>query len=153
MNAPRIAVYVVTALLGIFGVVFVADALVATDEEHLAELESALLHARPDRRADAVAGWFGSEDVAVVADGERTWIDADESRDAVRGAILDALPELDDPQTEWVDATSELTGHRARITLRLRDRSGSAPAYVDATIELALDDGHFSLLEVRRLRS
>jgi hypothetical protein len=146
MSPTRIAVYAVAVLVAVFGIVFVADALVESDEERLEGLVAALLDARPDRRADRIAAWSGDESVAVVADGQRTWLDPEEGPAAVRSAIAEALPELAD--AEIVQHASVLTGRRGRITLRARDADGP----IDASIELALEDDRFTLLEVRRMR-
>jgi hypothetical protein len=148
MSPPRIAVYVIAALVAVFGVVFVADALVESDDERLEELEASLVASPAGARPDRVAGWAGEESVAVVADGRRTWVDADEDERTLRGAIDDALPELADPEAEIVQHTSALTGRRGRITLRIRTHEGP----VDASLELALEDGSFALIEVRRMR-
>jgi hypothetical protein len=146
MSHPRIAVYVVAALVSIFGIVFVADALVESDEERLEDLVGALLGASPSARAERIASWAGDESVAIVADGRRTWIDPQEGRGAVRSAIAAALPEL--AQADIVQHASTLTGRRGRITLRARNAEGP----VDASIELAVEQDRFTLLEVRRMR-
>ena len=148
MTPTRIAVYVITALLAVFGVVFVADALVESDEERLEQLEAALGADEGERRLDALASWAGEESVAILADRRRTWVDTSEGRATLRGAIDDAIPELADG-APVVSSDATLTGRRARITLRLREAHGNP---VDVTIELAVDEQRFSLLEVRRMR-
>lgn len=148
MTSSRIAVYVVAILVAIFGVVFVADALVESDEERLEGLEAALVGADAEHRLDRLVGWAGAESVAVVAEGRRAWVDAEEGEGALRAAVEDALPELSEPTTELVQHHSVLTGRRGRVTLRLRDQAGP----VDVSLELALEDERFSLIEVRRMR-
>lgn len=148
MTSSRIAVYVVAILVAIFGVVFVADALVESDEERLEGLEASLVGADPEHRLDRLVGWAGAESVAVVAEGRRAWVDAEEGEGALRAAVEDALPELSEPATELVQHHSVLTGRRGRVTLRLRDQAGP----VDVSLELALEDERFSLIEVRRMR-
>jgi len=148
MTPSRIAVYVVTALLAVFGIVFVADALVESDEERLEELEAALTGAEASGRLDAIASWAGEESVAVVADRRRVWVDAEEGEAALRSAIDDALPELGEG-VPVVTSDRAITGSRARITLRLR---GEHAEPVDVAVELALEEQRFSLLEVRRMR-
>lgn len=146
MTPSRIAVHLVAVLVAVFGIVFVADALVESDEERLENLESSLVSARPSARCDQIASWAGGESVGVVANGQRRWIDPEDGRSALRAAIDDALPEL--ASAEIVQHASVLTGRRARITLRARGEDGP----VDASIELALEDGRYALLEVRRMR-
>lgn len=148
MSPTRIAVYVIAILVAVFGVVFVADALVESDEERLEELEASLVGAAAGARPDRIAAWAATESVAVVADGRRTWVDADEGEATLRGVIDDALPELSDPEAEIVQHTSALTGRRGRITLRIRTDEGP----VDTTLELALAEGAYQLIEVRRMR-
>lgn len=148
MTPTRIAVYVVTALLAVFGVVFVADALVESDEERLEQLTSRLTAGAGEERLDAVASWAGEESVAVVADRRRVWVDESEGEAVLRRAIDDAIPELA-AGAPVVSSDATLTGRRARITLRLREERAEP---VDVTVELAVDEQRFSLLEVRRMR-
>lgn len=148
MTPIRIAVYLLTALVAVFGVVFVADALVESDEERLEDLQVAVTGGDGSRRLDAVASWAGEESVAVVADRQRVWVDAEQGEAALRSAIDDALPELGEG-VPVVSSDAAITGRRARITLRLREERADP---IDVAIELALDDQRFSLLEVRRMR-
>lgn len=148
MTTSRLAVYVLAALVAVFGVVFVADALVESDQERLEELAAAIASARGGARTDRLAALGGSEAVAVVADRRRVWVDADEGEGALRAAIDGALPELAD-DVAVVASEAAVTGQRGRITMRLREGS-DAP--VDLVVELALADHAFSLLEVRRMR-
>ena len=151
MTPTRLAVYLAAILVAVFGVVFVADALVESDDERLEALEAQLLDARPSARAEVLARLGGKEPVAVVADHRRTWVDGDDGEGALRSAIDDAVPELSDGAS-IVASQAALTGQRASVTLRLRERPSSDP--VDLVVQLALDedDHSFSLLEVRRLR-
>jgi hypothetical protein len=151
MTPTRLAVYLAAILVAVFGVVFVADALVESDDERLEALEAQLLDARPSARAEVLARLGGEEPVAVVADHRRTWVDGDDGEGALRSAIDDAVPELSDGAS-IVASQAALTGQRASVTLRLRERPSSDP--VDLVVQLALDedDHSFSLLEVRRLR-
>lgn len=151
MTPTRLAVYLAAILVAVFGVVFVADALVESDDERLEALEAQLLDARPSARAEVLARLGGEEPVAVVADRRRTWVDGDDGDTALRSAIDDAIPELAEGAS-IVASEGALTGQRASVTLRLRERPSSDP--VDVVVQLALDDEDhsFSLLEVRRLR-
>jgi phosphohistidine swiveling domain-containing protein len=151
MTPTRLAVYLAAILVALFGVVFVADALVESDAERLEALEAQLLDARPSARAELLAQLRGEEPVAVVADRRRTWVDGDDGDIALRRAIDEAVPELSEGASV-VASEAALTGQRASVTLRLRERPSSDP--VDVVVQLALDeDEHsFSLLEVRRLR-
>lgn len=151
MTPTRLAVYLAAILVAVFGVVFVADAVVESDDERLEALEAQLLDARPSARAEVLARLGGEEPVAVVADHRRTWVDGDDGEGALRSAIDDAVPELSEGAS-IVASQAALTGQRASVTLRLRERPSSDP--VDLVVQLALDeDNHsFSLLEVRRLR-
>lgn len=148
MTPSRIAVYVITALVAVFGVVFVADALVESDEERLEDLEAVVVGEDGARRLDAIASWAGDESVAVLADRQRVWVDAEEGQAALRSAIDDALPELGEG-LPVVSSDRAITGRRARITLRLR---GERAEPVDVAIELAVDEQRISLLEIRRMR-
>ncbi len=148
MSPTRIAIYVLASLVAVFGVVFVADALVESDEERLDELVSSIADARAGTRSDRIAALAGEEPVAIVADHRRVWVDADDQESALRGAIDDALPELTDG-APIVASEGALTGQRARITMRLREGRDEP---VDLVVELALEDHAFSLLEVRRMR-
>ncbi|MBX7191606.1 MAG: hypothetical protein K1X94_06095 [Sandaracinaceae bacterium] len=148
LTPVRLAVYIATTLVAVFGVVFVADALVESDEERLEAIEGALEGARGEARADALAQLSGEEAVAVVADRRRVWIEPGDGEAALREAIASAVPELtDDTPVVGTDAT--LAGQRGRITVRLREGHDEP---VDVVVELALEDHAFSLLEVRRLR-
>lgn len=151
MTPTRLAVYLAAILVAVFGVVFVADAVVESDDERLEALEAQLLDARPSARAEVLARLGGDEPVAVVADRRRTWVDGDDGEGALRSAIDDAVPELSEGAS-IVASQATLTGQRASVTLRLRERPSSDP--VDLVVQLALDedDHSFSLLEVRRLR-
>jgi hypothetical protein len=151
MTPTRLAVYLAAILVAVFGVVFVADALVESDDERLEALEAQLLDARPSARAEVLARLGGEEPVAIVADRRRTWVDGDDGDTALRSAIDDAIPELSEGAA-IVASEGALTGQRASVTLRLRERPSSDP--VDVVIQLALEDADhsFSLLEVRRLR-
>lgn len=151
MTPTRLAVYVAAILVAVFGVVFVADAVVESDDERLEELEARLLDARPSARSELLARLGGEEPVAIVADRRRTWVDGDDGDAALRSAIDDAIPELSEGAS-IVASEAALTGQRASVTLRLRERPSSDA--VDLVIQLALDedDHSFSLLEVRRLR-
>jgi phosphohistidine swiveling domain-containing protein len=151
MTPTRLAVYLAAILVALFGVVFVADALVESDAKRLEALEAQLLDARPSARAELLAQLRGEEPVAVVADRRRTWVDGDDGDIALRRAIDEAVPELSEGASV-VASEAALTGQRASVTLRLRERPSSDP--VDVVVQLALDeDEHsFSLLEVRRLR-
>ena len=149
MTPTRLAVYVLAVLVAVFGVVFVADAVVESDEERLEALEARLRDARPSARSELLARLGGEEPVAVVADHRRVWVDRDEGAAALRAAIDEALPELSDG-VPIVASEVALTGQRASLTLRLRERPSDAP--VDAVVQLALEAQAISLLEVRRLR-
>ena len=151
MTPTRLAVYVAAILVAVFGVVFVADAVVESDEERLEALEAQLLDARPRARSELLARLGGEEPVAVVADRRRTWVDPDAGDGALRAQIDEAVPELSEGAS-IVASQSALTGQRASVTLRLRERPSSDP--VDVVVQLALDeeDHSYSLLEVRRLR-
>lgn len=148
MSPTRIAVYVVATLVAVFGVVFVADALVESDEERLDEIAASIQGATSASRSERIAALAGEEAVAVVADRQRTWVDADARSSELRAAIDDALPELADG-ADIVASDAALTGQRGRITMRLRE---GRDAPVDVVVELALADHGFSLLEVRRMR-
>lgn len=150
MSPQRLAVYVAVILVGVFGIVFVADALVESDEERLALLEASIAEARPAARAQLIAGLASQDPVAIVADRRREWLDAADGERALREAIDAAVPELA-AGAPIVGSDATLTGQRARITLRLRGQGASA-APVDVLLELAHAGEHFSLLEVRRLR-
>lgn len=148
MTPTRIAIYVFATLVAVFGVVFVADALVESDEERLDDLVASIEGARPGARSERLASLAGEEPVAVVADHQRVWIDSNDHESELRAAIDDALPELTDG-APIVASEGALTGQRARITMRLREGRDEP---VDLVVELALEDHAFSLLEVRRMR-
>lgn len=148
MNQTRIAVYVVTALSVIFGVVYVADALVETDAERLAALDARLASARGEARVEELVHWASGESVAVVAQGQRDWIDDDAS--ALRAAIDDALPELASSELEH---QTELTGRRGYVHLQMRGPEGVSRATLALSLQGQPDEGaRFALVEVRRLR-
>lgn len=148
MSPSRIAVYVASVLVAVFGVVFVADALVESDQERLEELEARIDGARAATRVDLIADLASEEPVAVVADRRRVWVDAEQGEGALREAIDAAVPELG---AGWdvVASDATITGERARVTLRLREGHETP---VDLVVELAMAEHDFSLLEVRRMR-
>ncbi len=148
MNSTRIAVYVVTALSVIFGVVYVADALVETDAERLAALDARLASAHGDARVEELVHWANGESVAVVAQGQRDWIEDDAH--ALRAAIDDALPELASSELEH---QTELTGRRGYVHLQMRGPEGVSRATIALALQGEPEDGaRFALVEVRRLR-
>ena len=150
MNQSRIAVYVVTALSVIFGFVYVADALVETDAERLEGLDARLAAAHGDARVDELVHWAQGESVAVVAQGQRDWIDDDAS--ALRTAIDDAIPELAS-SAELVEHEIELTGRRGYLHLQMRGPEGVSRATIALSLQGEPEEGaRFALVEVRRLR-
>ncbi len=148
VSPTRLGVYAAVTLLAVFGVVFVADALVESDEERLDEIARSLEDTRGEGRADALLALSGDEAVAVVADRRRVWVEPSEGEAALREAIDAAVPELVDG-APIVGSDGTLAGQRARITMRLREGHDEP---VDVVVELALEDHDFSLLEVRRMR-
>jgi len=150
MNQSRIAVYVATALSVALGVAYVTDVLVETDAERLEGLEARLASAHGDARVDELVHWADGQSVAVVAQGQRDWIDGDES--ALRTAIDDALPELASSD-ELVRHDTELTGRRGYVHLQMRGPEGVSRATLSLALQGEPEEGaRFALVEVRRLR-
>lgn len=148
MNHSRIAVYVVTALSVVFGVVYVADALVETDAERLEGLDARLAAAHGEARVDELVRWANDESVAVVAGGQRDWIEGDDS--ALRTAIDDALPEL--ATSELTEHEVELTGRRGYLHLQMHGEEGVSRATIALALQGEPEEGaRFALVEVRRL--
>lgn len=150
ISRTRLGVSLIAVLFALFGVVFAADALVETDAERLDGIASSILEARPSARALVIARLAARDPVAVVANRERVWVDPDAGAEGLRGAIDDAVPEFR-ANARIVGVDSRLTGQRAEITLRLRGEASDARA-TDVVLALELEDGRFSLLDVRRLR-
>lgn len=148
MNHSRIAVYVVTALSVVFGVVYVADALVETDAERLEGLDARLAAAHGEARVDELVRWANDESVAVVAGGQRDWIEGDDG--ALRTAIDDALPEL--ATSELTQHEVELTGRRGYLHLQMHGDEGVSRATIALALQGEPEQGaRFALVEVRRL--
>ena len=150
MSHSRIAVYVLTALSVVFGVVYVADALVETDAERLEGLNARLASVHGAARVDELVLWARGESVAVVANGQRDWIEDDDS--ALRTAIVEALPELA-ASGELTQHQVELTGRRGYLHLQLRGDEGTSRATLALALQGEPEEGaRFALVEVRRLR-
>jgi hypothetical protein len=148
MNHSRIAVYVVTALSVVFGVVYVADALVETDAERLEGLDARLAASHGEARVDELMHWAGDESIAIVADGQRDWIEGDDT--ALRTAIDAALPEL--ASSELTVHEVELTGRRGYVHLQMRGEEGVSRATIALALQGEPEEGaRFALVEVRRL--
>lgn len=119
----RVAIYGLVAAVVLGGVVFVADALVVTDEERLSGLADDLLEARGDGRPEALLRWTDLDraPARVVAGRRARTFEAPSEdldlADAVRGALA---PLADARDVEEVQRTVRVEDDRATVALRAR---------------------------------
>jgi hypothetical protein len=147
MQWTRLSVWVLVASVAIFGVAFVADALVQSDEEYVGELADALVGPRADRRIDALLAWVDPTraPLTVRADGHTDHFgETDEDPSTL---IHDALAPFDAESIEVVQRSVRVEGDRARVALRVR----SEGEIVDAQIALRRDGQSWLVDEIRLL--
>jgi hypothetical protein len=147
MRWSRFALWTLVATLGIGGVALVADAIVESDEERIAEVADALTGASSDRRIDAVLAWVDPTrvEVAIRADGstERFGEEDGDPGDAIRAALAPFASE----RIELVQRSIAVAGDEAELAVRVR----ADGEVVDATIDLRRDGQAWLVREVRRL--
>lgn len=147
MHSVRLAVWGVCASFAIGGVVWVADVLVESDEERIADLADALADDRAEERIDAVLAWVDPTRVPITVRGagstERFGADDVDPADAIR----EALGPLESGSLELIERTIEVEGDRAELALRVR----SEGALVDAQIGLRREGQSWLVDEVHRL--
>ena len=146
MSTSRHALPLGLALALVGGGTALADALVRSDEEALAELLDAVASAEGPARVDALLGWAHAEGtpVTVSAEGRRARYDDD---GALAEALHEALEGIESGALEVVQASTDVRGDDARLTTRLR----AGEALVDLELSLRREGQGFALTSVRAL--
>ncbi len=146
MQWTRLSVWGFAASVAIFGVAFVADALVQSDEEYVGELADALVGPRADRRIDAVLAWVDPTraPLTVRADGHTDRFGEAEDPSAL---VRDVLAPFDAESIDVVQRSIRIEGDRARVALRVR----SEGEIVDAQFALRRDGQSWLVDEIRLL--
>lgn len=142
----RFIVHALVATFLVGGVALVADALVETDEEHLAQLTSDLTEGRADARPDAILRWtdLSREPVALTQRGQVTHFDEHDDHRLAQ-SVTRALAPFATDDLRVVQRSISVSGDRATVAVRAR----ADGEIVDVTFRLARSGQGWLLTHLR----
>jgi hypothetical protein len=126
---PRYALPVLSGLLALLGVLFVADTLVITDEERLETFVSGLTDESPDARVDEALKYTDTSRVDVeIASPDDSGYYGDGQDMELADHLRDALASLDHGAVDVLQRTIRVDGDEGLAAFRADTESGVVDA-------------------------